>query len=169
MSVSQVLTIVNKFIYSTYGFKSPLNLLMLQCICNLIICATLMMYKTYINPKAYEFLEKFGIKIGDFHTVITPLKGKIGMQIGCMNIGMVLLGLYALKFVNIPLLLTNRRCAIVATIIMQYLLESKIPDRKLVIAATLLLIGALIAGYESLDANIVGYLFVWAQNFFQSF
>jgi hydrogenase/urease accessory protein HupE len=79
-----------------------------------------------------------------------------------MNIGAVLLGLYALKFVNIPLLLTMRRCAIVATIIMQFLLEYKIPDRKLVIAASVLLIGALIAGYESLDANLVGYLFVWA-------
>jgi hypothetical protein len=29
MFVSQILTIVNKFIYSTYKFKSPLNLLLL--------------------------------------------------------------------------------------------------------------------------------------------
>lgn len=79
-----------------------------------------------------------------------------------MNIGSVLLGLYALKFVNIPLLLTNRRCAIIATITMQYFLESKIPDRKLIISASLLLLGAIVAGWESLDANIVGYLFVWS-------
>lgn len=50
--------------------------------------------------------------------MVTDVKAKIGFQIGCMNIGAVLLGLYALKFVNIPLLLTNRRCAIVATVIM---------------------------------------------------
>ena len=162
MTVSQVLTIVNKFVYSTYGFKSPLNLLLLQCICNLAICTNLMVYKSYFNPRAYEGLEQFGIKIGDLETVVTKVKAKVGMQIGCMNIGAVLLGLYALKFVNIPLLLTNRRCAIVATIIMQYILESKIPERKLVIAASILLTGALIAGYESLDANIIGYLFVWA-------
>ena len=125
-----------------------------------------MVYKTYYYPQAYENLEKYGIKIGNFNTVVTEVKAKIGMQIGVMNIFAVLLGLYALKFVNIPLLLTNRRCAIVATITMQYFLESKLPDRKLSIAAGLLLFGALVAGYESLDANIVGYLFVWAQNFF---
>ena len=56
MCVSQVLTIVNKFIYATYGFKSPLNLLFLQCICNLVISTNLMVYKQYFNPQAFENL-----------------------------------------------------------------------------------------------------------------
>lgn len=116
MLVSQVLTIVNKFIYSTYKFKSPLNLLLLQCFCNLIICVCLMSYKSYVKTNAYESLEKYGIKISNLDAAFDKTKAKIGMSIGAMNIGGVLLGLYALKFVNIPLLLTNRRCAIFATI-----------------------------------------------------
>jgi len=121
-----------------------------------------MSYKSYFNKNAYESLEKFGIKISNLDAALDKSKAKIGMSVGAMNIGGVLLGLYALKFVNIPLLLTNRRCAIFATICTQYVLESKIPDSKLVISAATMLTGALIAGYPSLDANYIGYLFVWA-------
>lgn len=78
MCVSQVLTIVNKFIYATYGFKSPLNLLFLQCICNLVISTNLMVYKQYFNPQAFENLHKYGIVIGNFNTVITDVKAKVG-------------------------------------------------------------------------------------------
>lgn len=91
------------------------------------------------------------------------------MSIGAMNIFGVLLGLYALKNINIPLLLTNRRCAIFATICVQKLIEDKKPEQKLVIAASMMLTGAVIAGWESFDTNLIGYLFVWAQNFTQSF
>lgn len=82
-----------------------------------------------------------------------------------MNIWVVLLGLYALKFINIPLLLTNRRCAIFATVCVQYCYEHKKPNQKLIIAVSLMILGAVIAGSESFDANIIGYLYVWAQNF----
>ena len=84
------------------------------------------------------------------------------MSIGAMNIFQVLLGLYALKNINIPLLLTNRRCAIFATICVQKLVENKTPEKNLVIAASLMLTGAVVAGWTSFDANIIGYLFVWA-------
>merc|ERR1711865_953550 len=94
MLVSQVLTIVNKFIYSTYKFKSPLNLLLSQCICNLFICLCLMSYKSYFNKNAYESLEKFGIKISNLDAALDKSKAKIGMSVGAMNIGGVLLGLY---------------------------------------------------------------------------
>ena len=79
-----------------------------------------------------------------------------------MNILGVLLGFYAVKFVNIPLFLTNRRCAIIATMVVQYYLQDKIPDSKLKVSAALMLTGAVIAGYESLNANLIGYLFVWS-------
>jgi hypothetical protein len=121
-----------------------------------------MTYKSYVKKDAFESLEKYGIKISGFEEVITKTKAKLGISIGAMNIFMVLLGLYALKYINIPLLLTNRRCAIFATICVQKLIESKNPDRSLTIAVVLMVSGAVIAGYESFDANLVGYLFVWA-------
>lgn len=34
--------------------------------------------------------------------------------------------------------------------------------------ASLLLVGAVIAGYDSLDSNMIGYILVWCNNFFSS-
>jgi hypothetical protein len=88
------------------------------------------------------------------------------MAIGVMNMCQVLLGLYAAKFCNIPLLLCNRRCAILATIIVQMFLMYQFPDNKLILTTCLMVAGAAIAGYDSLDENAIGFLFVWATNFF---
>jgi len=45
MIISSILTIVNKYLYAKYHFKSPLNLLFMQCLCNMVICLTLMSWK----------------------------------------------------------------------------------------------------------------------------
>jgi hypothetical protein len=63
--------------------------------------------------------------------------------------------------------LTNRRCAILATIIVQLFLLGMYPDGKLMFSTTLIVLGAIIAGYDSLDANAVGFVFVWLTNFTQ--
>jgi len=87
-----------------------------------------MTYKSYVKYDAFENLEKYGIKIPNLQGVASKTKAKLGMSIGAMNIFAVLLGLYALKNINIPLLLTNRRCAIFATICVQKLIEDKKPE-----------------------------------------
>tara|TARA_B110000285_G_C15068468_1_gene586538 strand:+ start:106 stop:492 length:387 start_codon:yes stop_codon:yes gene_type:complete len=53
MLTSQVLTLVNKYMYAKYLFKSPLNLLLMQCLCNVFICNGFMLWKTFVNPDSF--------------------------------------------------------------------------------------------------------------------
>lgn len=169
MITSQVLTLVNKYMYSVYHFKSPLNLLLMQCLCNIIICNGFMLWKTFVNPNAFQGLAKLGFKVVTYKEAVSGTKLSLGLIIGIMNMIGVLFGLYAAKFCNIPLLLTNRRCVILATILMQMCLEAKYPDGKLIFITSLMVAGAIVAGYESLDSNGVGYIYVWMTNFTQAF
>lgn len=82
-----------------------------------------------------------------------------------MTIINVLFGLYSVKLVNIPLFLTFRRCAILATLVTQFVMESKVPSRNLSLSATLMVTGAIIAGYETLSSDLLGYILIWANNF----
>jgi hypothetical protein len=110
-----------------------------------------------------------GMTITSFGEATTGSKFSLGLAIGVMNMIGVLLGLYAAKFCNIPLLLCNRRCSILATIIVQILLMYQFPDNKLMFTTFLMVSGAVIAGYDSFGENVIGFLFVWATNFFQAF
>jgi len=165
MITSQVLTLVNKYMYAKYLFKSPLNLLLMQCLCNVFICNTFMLWKTFVNPNAFGGLAKLGFKVVTYKEAISGTKFSLGLIIGIMNMIGVLFGLYAAKFCNIPLLLTNRRCMILATILMQMCLQGIFPDGKLCFIVSLMVAGAIVAGYESLDANGIGYIYVWMTNF----
>ena len=169
MITSQVLTLVNKYMYAKYMFKSPLNLLLMQCLCNVLICNGFMLWKTFVNPNAFQGLASLGFKVVTYREATSGTKFSLGFIIGVMNMIGVLFGLYAAKFCNIPLLLTNRRCSILATILMQMCLEAKFPDGKLCFVVSLMVAGAIVAGYESLDANGIGYIYVWMTNFTQAF
>lgn len=94
---------------------------------------------------------------------------KLGPFIAFMNLVAVLFGLYAAKFCNIPLLLCQGRCAIIATIIIQFAFYYKLPDFRVSVSAILIVLGALIAGWDSLNANAVGYGYVWLNNTTQAF
>ena len=66
MIISSVLTLVNKYLYAKYHFKSPLNLLFMQCLCNMVICLTMMSWKQFVNRNAFEGLKEYGIVIPSF-------------------------------------------------------------------------------------------------------
>ena len=74
-------------------------------------------YKTYLSPKAFVWAEKYGIKITTYDETFTLQKAKVGLTVGAVTIVNVIFGLYSVKLVNIPLFLTFRRCAILATLI----------------------------------------------------
>ena len=44
-------------------------------------------------------------------------------------------------------------------------MEHKVPSKNLAFSATLMVSGALIAGYETLSADLLGYILIWANNF----
>ena len=92
-------------------------------------------------------------------------KMKLGLSLGAMSLTSVLFGLYGVKLVNIPLFLTFRRCAILATILVTYIVTGKGPSNTLAFCAFLMVGGALIAGYNTLTTDALGYILIWANNF----
>ena len=123
---SSALTMTNRTLYSIYNYKSPLSLLFVQCLCNVIICVILMSIKTFVSDNAFDSLKSYGIKLSNFGEVFG--KAKAGLMISSVKIIDVLFGLYSLKAVNIPLFLTIRRCSMITTIIVDYLYAGKAPS-----------------------------------------
>lgn len=121
---SSALTFVNRMIYQIYSYKSPLCLLLVQCVVNIFICFMLMSIKQ-VSYKIFDFLEVYGIKLSSLSEVIG--KAKAGIIISSMRIVEVLFGLYSVKAVNIPLFLTIRRCGMITTMAVDYLYAGKAP------------------------------------------
>ena len=136
--------------------------MLIQCFWNVTICMLLMVYKTYVDSKAFSSAEKIGLRI----TTLGETFGKIGtgLFIGGLNIFTVLFGLYAVKNVNVPIFLCFRRCAIIMTIIVDYILRSAVPGYPKFLCATLMLSGALLAGYEGFNDDMFGYFLVICNN-----
>lgn len=92
-------------------------------------------------------------------------KAKVGLMISSMKIIDVLFGLYSLKAVNIPLFLTLRRCAMISTIIVDFLYQGKVPGQTLCIASFFVVMGAIVAGYETFNSDMWGYFLIMCNNF----
>lgn len=71
---SQILTLVNKYLYSKYHFKSPMNLLFMQCLCNVFICFSFMSWKSFVNPNAFQGMGRMGMTITSFGEATTGTK-----------------------------------------------------------------------------------------------
>jgi intracellular septation protein A len=56
-------------------------------------------------------------------------------------------------------------CAVVATIIVTFIIQRKLPDQNLVITAAIVVTGAVITGYNSFNENAYGYLLICGNNF----
>ena len=80
----------------------------------------------------------------------------------------VVLGLNAVKMINIPLFLTMRRCGMLSIIICQYAVHGKLPEKVTFISTMVVCTGALISGYETIEANLFGVCLVWMNNFVTS-
>lgn len=125
-----------------------------------------MIYKTYINPKGFLSAEKIGLRI----TTLGETFGKIssGLFIGGLNIFTVLFGLYAVKNVNVPIFLCFRRCAILCTIIVEFIVRRALPGMTKGFCSLLIVVGAMIAGWDGFNNDSFGYFLVICNNFSQS-
>eukprot|EP00347_Sterkiella_histriomuscorum_P007637 403348152 len=160
-----MLTFINKSIYVKFGFQSPLDLFLTQCICNVVICSSLMFYKE-LNPTSFKFFDQIGMKIPPMSESLQKIG--IGCQLGLVNLITVFFGLYAVKNVNIPMFLTFRRCSILTTVICNFFILRTIPDLNLSLTLLLSVVGSCVAGWESLDTQWFGYFLVWMNNLSQS-
>eukprot|EP00347_Sterkiella_histriomuscorum_P018313 403345983 len=162
---SSMLQIVNKSLQQNFQFKSHMNIMLSQCVCNIFICTLMMFYKQY-NPKAFMIFEKFGMRIPPFNETIT--KYNMGLRMGFANLISVNFGLLGSKIVNIPMFLTLRRCSILTVVLMNYFIMGSVPDSYLMLTLVLSLSGSVVAGYETLNTDWFGYFIVWMNNLAQS-
>jgi len=97
---SAALTYSNKRIYATYADVSPMNLLMVSCFINVLICLALMTCKE-IKKSAFTSLIEFGIVVPELNKIVE--KSGIGLKFGLANFASVIFSMCALKLTSIPL------------------------------------------------------------------
>ena len=125
----------------------------------------LMGYKTS-NDNAFAGAKKFGLTFTTYKDTFSKMG--TGVKIGSVCFVTVIFGLYAVKNVNVPMFLTMRRCCIFSTLIVNYFIAGTVPKTVEIGCTSLLLLGALVAGYETLDSDMFGYAMVWGNNICQS-
>ena len=122
----------------------------------------MMTWKSFINPNGFKSLERLGFKITTLGETFS--KFRLGFLIGAMYNVTIIFGLFATKLVSIPMFLTFRRCAIICTVLVQYVREGTIPSSTLSVALFLMIFGALLAGWETLSIDGYVYLLIWGNN-----
>jgi hypothetical protein len=65
--------------------------------------------------------------------------------------------------------LAFRRCAILSTLLVGALMQYKLPSLNLSLSTILIVSGALIASWVSIEKNYTGIVVVWINNFVQAF
>lgn len=91
-------------------------------------------------------------------------KWKLGMRIGFMNLITVAFGIYSVKYVSIPLFLTFRRGSLLTTFLISYIVNKKAPDSRTYLKLTLVVLGSLVAGYDTFNRDWFGYFLIWMNN-----
>jgi hypothetical protein len=162
MGSSSGLTLTNKKIYAIFGDVSPLNLLMVQCLCNVFFCVFMMTIKE-LSENAFHSWIKFGIVIPKLSKIHE--KTEIGLQAAAANLTTVFFGLYSVKYISVPLFLAFRRCAILASIIVMFFVSGTYPSRSTKFGTLIVTSGALIAGWDKLESDALGFVLVWLNNF----
>lgn len=64
--------------------------------------------------------------------------------------------------------LAFRRCGILASVIVMYFVDGTYPNRSIKIGTFLCTTGAIIAGWEKMETDILGFVLVWMNNFSQA-
>ena len=110
-------------------------------------------------------------KVGVDVPNLTTIRGnmKQGAMLGFLTIVPVAFASFCLYYTSIPLYLAFRRCAIVTTVIFQFVWTGVRPSRGVLISIALILIGASIAVSENFEANLIGLLCIWGYNISSSF
>ena len=102
---SACMTISSKRIYTVAKADlSPMNLLMNQCMLNVLICAIAILLK--------ELLRFESNTVPRLHVILANFN--VGVQIGLANLCTVIFSLFAVKHSSITMFLAIRRCNIVS-------------------------------------------------------
>lgn len=125
----------------------------------------MMVYKKY-NPGAFSLFADYGMRVSPIDE--SAAKWKLGVKLGFLNLITVAYGIYSVKYVSIPLFLTFRRCTLLTTFLVNYIINRKSPNNRTYLKLFLVTTGAIIAGQETFNRDWFGYFLIWMNNITQS-
>jgi hypothetical protein len=143
---STSIIIFNKTIFSTYGFQSPVFV----CLVHMAISFTLVVMLKLVGAIDYKDFE------------LRLLWKMVPLSI-CF-VGNILLGLLGTKLLSIPMFTTLRRLTALFIITATYFRTGSFPSAGIAIAVSLLIFGAVVAGYNDLYFDPVAYSIVLLNN-----
>jgi len=158
---SMLVSLVNKLIYSKYDFNLTSLLLLIQSLGSIIFIGVV-----YISQTISESIKTFYVS----NKVVLPKREAFRARffptlvISLTNLANISCGILGLKYIDIPMFLTLRRlvtpCTLAATIISTKLW----PSRNIFLAVGFISTGAIVAGFNDLNANYFGYFLVFMNN-----
>ena len=129
---SSTLIFANRTLYQKYQFEDPNLLLFFQMLFNALFCTTLLIAYSSVSsgensttsdgvgpePSALQCgISTLGLQVPKTKHLTRNLLP--GASIALLNLVSVIAGLSSLKYVNIPMFLTLRRCGILFTLMVQ--------------------------------------------------
>jgi len=146
MLTSILLIVFNKAALSYYSFGAPNVLTLAQNVCSLVLL---------VSFRRAALI--------DFHAFSTRNLRKM-VPLGLTFILYMVLGMIAMKVVNIPMYTTLRRTTVVFVMALEWFVSRKSSSLSVKAAVGLMLAGALLAGANDLNFELLGYAIVMLYN-----
>uniref|UniRef100_A0A7S1EPJ3 Sugar phosphate transporter domain-containing protein n=1 Tax=Timspurckia oligopyrenoides TaxID=708627 RepID=A0A7S1EPJ3_9RHOD len=150
VSLSTLLTVVNKSLFAQYDFPNPTLLFYLQSITTLIIALCL-----YLS-KVWNGLEEYDLDKAAFIKYIVPLNGAFLM--------MVWPGLASMQFTSLIMFNTLRKTSVVIVLILEWIVLKRKAPPGIIFSVGLLVFGVIIAATGDLAFDMKGYFLVALTN-----
>lgn len=146
---SLTLALLNKALLSAYSFNGYFFLLASQMGFSLMLCA---LTRDYLG-------DPFKIPVYDREVHRSALK------MGVLYVANVGAGLIGLQLVNVPMFSCIRRLVSPVILVYEYLSLGKVQSKGIQASVACILCGTLIAGWDTLSADLVGYTILMVNNF----
>jgi hypothetical protein len=147
-TASASLALTNKALLSSYQFNCVFSLLSLQLGISLAFC---LITRDWLGDPC-------GVGRPDADTL------RASVPLGVLYVGNVAAGLAGLKLVNVPLFFAIRRLTPLVIMGLEYALYRKVADATTHAAVAISVLGTLIAAWDTLSSDWVGYAITLANN-----
>eukprot|EP01023_Acetabularia_acetabulum_P029913 TRINITY_DN28173_c0_g2_i1.p1 TRINITY_DN28173_c0_g2~~TRINITY_DN28173_c0_g2_i1.p1 ORF type:complete len:370 (-),score=34.26 TRINITY_DN28173_c0_g2_i1:453-1562(-) len=157
MGCAILLVFFNKAALSHYDFNHANIITLLQLTFALIMLIPLRFFKKV------SFFKTVKEKEDEWMYVPWRILIKV-MPLSAAYLLYMVVGMASLRGVNLPMYTTLRRTTAAFTMVAEYLIVKKFHNSKVIMAVSMMVFGALIAGLRDLEFNLPGYLMVFAAN-----
>jgi solute carrier family 35 protein len=146
--VSLLLGLLNKSLLSSYDFQCIFILLSAQMLLQVVLCTVSRDYLK--NPAGIPHYDK----AVHYEALI----------LGFAYVANVAVGLLGLSLVNVPMFFCIRRLVSPTILLYEYLWLSKVAEANIQAAVGTIMVGTIIAGWDTLSADVVGYSITFLNN-----